>query len=128
MSAKPMSALRGIIDYDVIRLEKESLGLSEEEMMEAINNILLSRQLQSYMEKTSHGLVFNENPNDIVSEYVLADVIDYLASLNLYNTEETLGYLNELLRDNLINLRLIVYAWPESPVRYEYEVVGLSTF
>lgn len=146
--SRALSALRGIIDYDVIRLDKESLGLSglsSREMMDSVNNILLARGLKSYIDQLPNGmLVFEENSNDIVSDFVLADVIDYLASLNLYNTEETLGYLNQNLRDNRVNIRLVVYAWPEAlgdtldsvqgvtgepanaeaPVRYEYEIVS----
>ena len=126
MYSANQNALRIIIDYDVVGLVKPELGLDAQEMMESVNNILALHHLQSHVVPAPDSLselVYDEDPSDMVPDEALIDVIDYLASLNLYGTEETLGYLNETLRTYGTILRVVVYAFPEDPIRYEYEVV-----
>lgn len=127
MNPSNEGALAAIIKYDVIMIDHATLGLTPTEMMEAVNNILEIHGLLSNVMQDRHGwLLYEENPYDVVTDAVLVDLIDYLTSLNLYNTEETLGYLNDTLRTFGSNLRLVVYAFPEDPIRYEFEVVVAS--
>lgn len=128
MYSANQNALHAIIDYDVVMISKPDLGLDAQEMMESINNILDLHHLKSQVVPAPDSLSelsYEEDPSDMVTDNALIDVIDYLASLNLYGTEETLGYLNDTLRMEGTSLRLIVYAFPEAPVRYEFEVVHI---